>query len=622
MSDEYTLCQAGPVSEGQSGGHSAELVTWLSSLRTLSAAAVSGDGLREVLDLVAATARSLLGFDFCGVLTPGATEESLLITGWSGLSDDYVARINADRPVGLDSTAPSTRAFRTGRPVVIRDIAAEPQFGPWGDVARDQGYRAMVSVPLVAAGHVLGTLNGYYKPVHTFTHYETERMSLLANHAAIALTSARRLAEMSRLNASLRAQRDVLTRSEQIHERLLDVTLRSGGLQGIAEVLGELIARPLLVEDAGGAVLATTGDTARLPDLLYRTDIDIPPPVSAKPVAVTAGPSPYWVSVVRLDGEVVARIWYPGDRGPLDALGERAVEHAALVISLELLRVRTGTEVEHRLRGELLAELLAGGEIAEEAMRRAHRLGHDLSRPHCAIVGSLGADGAEADLRTYSRALTAVTQLVRGYRPRPLAAMHRGHIVVLWPHGAETESGAVEVVGRRVAERVRAALTTASRSVTASVALADGGGTCAQSYRVARGALEVAARSGNRGAVVELGDLGLAGLLLQLDDPVQLAAYSDRVLAPLTGYDRKHRTHLVETLETYLRCKLNRPETAAALHVHVNTVKQRIHRIEELTGSDFADLDTVVKFGTALTLRDVAHAGRESAPAAVGGSGR
>ncbi|MGW5382069.1 helix-turn-helix domain-containing protein [Nocardia sp. NPDC003963] len=598
------------MTERQQGGHSAELVTWLDSLRTLSSAAVSGEGLRDVLDLVAATARSLLGFDFCGVLTPAATEGSLLITGWSGLSADYVARINADRPVGLDSAAPSTRAFRTGRPVVIRDITAEPQFGPWGDVARDQGYRAMVSVPLIAAGHVLGTLNGYYKPVHTFTQYETERMSLLANHAAIALTSARRLAELSRLNASLRDQRDLLTRSEQIHERLLEVTLRSGGLQGIAEVLGELIARPLLVEDPGGAVLATAGDIARLPGPPYRAEADVPAAESAKPVAVADTPDSYWVSVVRLDSEVVARIWYPGDRGPLDPLGERAVEHAALVISLELFRIRTGTEVEHRLRGELLAELLTGGDVPQETMRRAQRLGHDLTRPHCAIVGSLTVDGSEADIRTYSRALNSVTQLARGHRPRPLAAMHRGNIVVLWPHGAAAESGEVEGAGRRMAERVRAALTL-SRAVTATVALAGGDrDSCAQSYRVARGALDVAVRSGNLGAVVELGDLGLAGLLLQLDDPDQLAAYSDRVLAPLVGYDRNHRTHLVDTLEAFLGCKLSRPETAAVLHVHVNTVKQRIHRIEELTHCDFADLDTVVQFGTALTLRDIANAGR------------
>lgn len=605
------MCHAGSVTGRQRSGQSAELVTWLGSLRTLSAAAVSGDGLREVLDLVAATARALLGFDFCGVLTPGTNEESLLIRGWSGLSDDYVARINADRPVGLASAAPSTRAFRTGRPVVIRDIAAEPQFGPWGDVARDQGYRAMVSVPLVAAGHVLGTLNGYYKPVHTFTHYETERMSLLANHAAIALTSARRLAELSRLNASLREQRDLLTRSEQIHERLLDVTLRSGGLPGIAEVLGELIARPLLVEDSGGAVLATAGDKARLPDPRYRAAADTSAARSAKPIVVSNDSITHWVSVVRLDNEVVARIWYPGDRGPLDPLGERAVEHAALVVSLELFRIRTGTEAEHRLRGELLAELLTGGEISEEVMRRAQRLGHDLSRPHRAIVGLLTVDGKEADTRTHSRGLTAITQFARGHRPRPLAAMHRGRLVVLWPQGAVDGSGDAEVADRRVAERVRAALATAARGVTVSVAVAGTGReSYAHSYRVARGALEVAIRSGNRGVVVELGDLGLAGLLLQLDDPDQLAAFSDRTLAPLAGYDREHRTHLVDTLEAFLGSRLSRPDTAAALHIHVNTVKQRIHRIEELTDCDFSDLDTVVKFATALTLRDIANAGR------------
>ena len=98
-------------------------------------------------------------------------------------------------------------------------------------MAREQGYRAIVCVPLVAGDEVLGTLNGYYAPVHTFTAYEIERLTLLANHAAIALTSARRLDQLRQLNESLREQRDALTRSEQIHERLLAVTLRSGGLE-------------------------------------------------------------------------------------------------------------------------------------------------------------------------------------------------------------------------------------------------------------------------------------------------------------------------------------------------------------------------------------------------------
>ena len=150
-------------------------------------------------------------------------------------------------------------------------------------MAREQGYRAIVCVPLVAGDEVLGTLNGYYTPVHTFTDYEIERLALLANHAAIALTSARRLDQLRQLNESLREQRDALTRSEQIHERLLAVTLRSGGLGGIAAVLAELIGRPVLIDDSRNVVLATAGDDAELPDATWRAAAVIDPPASSAP---------------------------------------------------------------------------------------------------------------------------------------------------------------------------------------------------------------------------------------------------------------------------------------------------------------------------------------------------
>ena len=88
----------------------------------------------------------------------------MVITGSSGLSALYVDRVNTDRPVRLDSGSPSSQAFHSGKPVALRDITAEPEFKPWGGVAREQGYRAIVCVPLVAGGDILGTLNGYYSP--------------------------------------------------------------------------------------------------------------------------------------------------------------------------------------------------------------------------------------------------------------------------------------------------------------------------------------------------------------------------------------------------------------------------------------------------------------------------
>lgn len=609
------------VSTGDLGHEpGAELVTWLDALRELSAVSISATELRPVLNLVADTARTLLGFDFVGVLTPDPIGKSLLIAGWSGLSGEYVARVNTDHPIGMDSGSPSSQAFRSGRPVAMRDINAETEFLPWGGVALEQGYRAIVSVPLIAGEDVLGTINGYYTPVHTFTDFEVERLTLLANHAAIALASANRLDQLRQLNASLREQRDALTRSEQIHERLLAVTLRSGGADGIAAVLAELINRPVLIDDARFVVLATAGDLGELPDVQSR----------AQTVAERSGTDPvligdddgvprFFVAAARLGEEVVARIWFPYRHSPLDSVGVRAVEHASIVISLELLRLRTAAEVEQRLRGELLGDLLAGGPVIPQPMlQRAQLLGHDLTRPHVVLVGALLAGDVAGDVagdrtvddRVYQQSLSRVSELVARRRPRPLTAMHRGNIVTMWPldevHPDQGPGAGIENRGA-AADLVQGAMAAASPAASATVAVSPRSATAyPQAYRMAKGALDIAIRMDRTNAVVQLDDLGVVGLLLQLDDAGQLVEFAHRALGPLLAYDGVHHTDLVGTLRTYFACKLDRATAATALHLHPNTVTQRLRRIETLCDVDLADPAVVVHFSAALTVQDVA----------------
>lgn len=586
----------------------AELVTWLSALRTLSAQASADTDLLEVLCLVADTARTLLGFDFCGVLIPDAHRERLLVQGWSGLSEEYVRRVNSDRPIRLDSRSPSSRSFHQGEPVAIRDVRIEPDFALWAGVAQDQGYRAIVAVPLIAGTEVLGTLNGYYTSVHTFTRHEIERLILLANHAAIAVTSARRLDELRALTSSLREQRDALARSEQIHERLLTVTLRSGGISGIAAALSELIGRPVLIDDGRQAEIARAGDGIEFPTPAARSAVaerdTTGPSPTVEPVSVASDVATGWlVAGVRLGSEVAARIWFPGDVEALDPLQIRAVEHASIVVSVELLRERTAAEVERRLSGELLTDVLSSsGELPEPLLIRAQRLGHDLGVAHVAIVAAL-AGPSEAGLRqAWQRALARVTELASAYQPRPLVAMHGGMLVTLWPDGADAGTPPGVMVQRAMAE--------VSQSVTATVAVSPTyGADHGEGYQIARSALEIATRAGRTDTVITLEDLGIVGLLLQLEDPAKLTAFATRTLEPVVAYDAKHRTELMSTLRAYFASRQERNATADSLLVHPNTVAQRLRRIEQLCGVDLADPATIVQFSSALTVYDVAAPG-------------
>jgi DNA-binding PucR family transcriptional regulator len=73
-----------------------------------------------------------------------------------------------------------------------------------------------------------------------------------------------------------------------------------------------------------------------------------------------------------------------------------------------------------------------------------------------------------------------------------------------------------------------------------------------------------------------------------------------RILGPLIAYDAAHRSKLVLTLEVFLAHSGSWSAAAAELHLHVNTLRYRIRRVEQLTGHDPNRLEHQVDFFLAL----------------------
>jgi len=82
-----------------------------------------------------------------------------------------------------------------------------------------------------------------------------------------------------------------------------------------------------------------------------------------------------------------------------------------------------------------------------------------------------------------------------------------------------------------------------------------------------------------------------------------LRSFRDRLIGPLLAYDERHRAELLPTLREFLACSGSWNACAATMYVHVNTVRYRIRRIEELTGRDLSCLDDQVDFFLALRIR-------------------
>ena len=82
-----------------------------------------------------------------------------------------------------------------------------------------------------------------------------------------------------------------------------------------------------------------------------------------------------------------------------------------------------------------------------------------------------------------------------------------------------------------------------------------------------------------------------------------LRSFRERLLGPLLAYDDQHRAELLPTLREFLACSGSWNACAAKMYVHVNTVRYRIRRIEELTGRNLSSLDDQVDFFLALRIR-------------------
>jgi DNA-binding PucR family transcriptional regulator len=139
--------------------------------------------------------------------------------------------------------------------------------------------------------------------------------------------------------------------------------------------------------------------------------------------------------------------------------------------------------------------------------------------------------------------------------------------------------------GEASVERLRAALGSLPLVVGVSNPATGAAGVAAalaEARQAARAAPVVTERPG----VVTFDGLGPYKYLLRVQAQEGERDRHREALRLLLDYDRQRRAELCRTLEEYLARRGNISATAQALYVHPNTLRQRLRRIEEITGLD------------------------------------
>ncbi|WUH78542.1 helix-turn-helix domain-containing protein [Streptomyces sp. NBC_00435] len=550
--------------------------------------------LDAVLRAIVRRARTLLGTDVAYL----TLNDPLVGDTFMRVTDGSVSAAFQQLRLGMGEGLGGLVA-QTARPYASSDYRADDRFRHTSTIdsgVREEGLRGILGVPLRVASRVIGVLYAADRSVREFAPDAVALLSSLADHAAVAIDGARlleetrtALAELNSATETARAHSEAARLATETHDRLTDLVLRGGDVTDVAREVAALLRGGLVVHDADGAELARVATGP------------IDPPSQGVAASRSGGRAVpvdgVWVCAVLAGPELLGSIALTG-RADLPDTDRRLFERTGLVTALLLLLRRSVAHAEDRVRGELLSDLLtprSPGRTRDSGSRtiRARKLGVNLARPHAVLV--LHCDAAlrprlSAQAARRARALDG------------LAGLHEGRVVFLAP--AERPGDLARSLAAELGQSLGAPVTVGSAGP-------DGGPDGLPAvYAEALRCLQALHALGHTGYGAALPDLGFVGLLL--GDRGDVGGYVHRVLGPVIEYDAQRGTELVSTLQAYYLHGASLSKAKDALHIHVNTVVQRLDRIRRLLGEDWNSPARALELQLALRLHLLAKPGPPS----------
>ncbi|MFI6511355.1 PucR family transcriptional regulator [Streptosporangium sp. NPDC050855] len=388
------------------------------------------------------------------------------------------------------------------------------------------------------------------------------------------------------------------------HRRLVAGVTAGAGLGPVLRLVGHDLGMPCWVLTPAGRVVAGSHPL---------------PEGAARPLArgfLTAKRMPYVppgaerYSVLAVDEQSTPRVadWFLAFEGAWqDWSPERRAlaSELAAVVALERARLDDRLTPEGRTAQELVGLVLSGGR-PDDFLPRLRATGLLSERGYVAVSATARGDLRPGELRV------VVKEILHPMCAVPAVGVAGGgggagdEIIALLPApgpGGAGEGAAGTDVTAVVREAVRdLAPGLGSGGLTAGVSGVVPVEGLLGAVEEARHARRMAEDRPQPDAVVGHDELATHLLLLaSVPDDVR-RVFRARLLDPLHDYDRAHRADLVGTLEAFLRVSGSWTRCAEILHVHVNTLRYRIQRIEELTGRDLSGLEDRVDFFLALRL--------------------
>jgi sugar diacid utilization regulator/putative methionine-R-sulfoxide reductase with GAF domain len=500
--------------------------------------------LAEVLEAVVRLLSDASAVHACFVYLLEDGDERLVLKAASDPYERFVDEIALERGEGLAWWAAEHR--EPG--FILDDALDDPRFKHVPELEEER-FQSLLSVPMLDKdGGILGVITLHTEAPREFTEAEIDFLSTSASLVAGAIENARLYEEMrSRVDEleHLTELGETVARAETVEELLPAVAQRCVALlraRACHLYLLDPESEELRLQSSSpqAAKAPATVGLAELGPELARSG-------RSASVAVPLVANEELLGLLRADGT-----------SAVDLARAAANQTAVALKKIELIERLT----EKNVIKDFFEQLARGG-TPHDLEGRAARLDFDLTGRHIVLVAAPPDDELE---KTLARLAPGSLFDRRDDQLRALLRI---------PNGG--------------AQALVAAVRKAERAPETAVGLSNpcrGADSFAAGFEEATHALLGSSIVRGEQGVMSYDELGPYKYLLRMSLDGGVRDSHREAVARLAEYDSQRQTALLRTLEEFLRRRGNISATAGALFIHPNTLRQRLRRIQELTGID------------------------------------
>lgn len=532
---------------------------------------VSLHEVNDVLQAIVERSRRLLASDVAYLLLLDEEQHEVYMRISAGIQTSKFLSIRLKYGEGLAGLIVNTE-MPQWTSNYLNDVRFSPRIAK---IVESESLDALLGVPLTASNQTIGVLFAAYRHIRGFTHDDVALLTSFASHAAAVLENASSLRAMRHAlfkweesSRQLEDQNASLQRSINLHGRLIRFVADGASLDDLVVAISDSIGGRVAVLTTDGTPLTSIASTGWLPTLDELSTIS-KDDGSSTYIGDPSGPKVSRVAPVRTGSYDLGFLFHRGnDLSPNEI---RSLERAAMVAAIILLDQYTVNEVRSHHMAELVTALQDDPDIDESLVReRAASAGIGL--PETSYV-------ATVVLNTQSNNTNALLDVM--YR---LATKHCGiakvckdESIVLLPG---TDSNAVS---HSVSNYL-------SKELTGPACVGTTGpyNNLVETVKAvprARSTAQFLITTRQWGKASSAESLGPFCLLFSNMTDQDLEEFILNTVGSLLAYDAERGTHLMQTLGGFYEMGGQTGLLAKQLQIHVNTLYQRLEKIDELLGA-------------------------------------